>query len=258
MTTDLSNLDPTGRFSGLAKVYAKARPSYPDSAIDFIVTKCALSSNSLIADIGCGTGISSRLFAKRGIAVLGIEPNDEMRKSAQSENESAPIEGLRYLKATAEHTELQDASVDLVLAAQAFHWFRAEPTLKEFQRIIKPGGWCALMWNERDDSDTFTNEYSKLLHALPNTASVEMKRGVSGVALLESDLFSEAQKVLFANEQIVDKDGLLARAFSASYVPQKGEVAEKFAHDLRALFARCAKGGKVAIKYETSVYLAKR
>lgn len=258
MTKDLSNLNPTSRFSGLAKLYAKARPSYPAEAIDFIIKKGALTKASLVADVGCGTGISSRLFCLRGIPVVGIEPNDDMRATAQRENESEPLAGLTYKAATAEETGFADQSVDLVLAAQAFHWFKAKPTLKEFHRILKGGGWCALMWNERDDKDSFTEQYSKLLQALPNTASVEMKRGVSGVALLDSSLFTEAQKFIFVNEQVVDEEGLLGRAFSASYVPREGPLAEQLAVALKDLFGRCRINGTVSIKYETSVYLAKR
>src|SRR5437899_2024921 len=127
--TEVSRYNPTSRFSGLAEGYAKYRPSYPAAAIDFIATRCELGPHSLLVDVGCGTGISSRLFAERGVRVIGIEPNDEMRRQAErvavGGGESAPT----YLKGRAEDTELPDASADAVLAAQAFHWFAPDATL---------------------------------------------------------------------------------------------------------------------------------
>src|SRR5262245_6344278 len=111
---DLSRYNPTGRFSGLAEGYAKYRPSYPAAALDFIVTHCDLGPHALLVDVGCGTGISSRLFAERGVRVLGIDPNDEMRRQAETDagrrGESAPT----YRKGRAEETRLPDASADAV------------------------------------------------------------------------------------------------------------------------------------------------
>src|SRR5262249_30831930 len=125
----------------------------PAAAIDFIHTHCELGPHSRLADIGCGTGISSRLFAERGIAVIGIDPNDEML--GQAEQSAATFRGPipAYRKGRAEETGLPDTTADAVLAAQAFHWFAPEPTFHEFHRILKAGGWVVLMWNERDETD---------------------------------------------------------------------------------------------------------
>jgi len=260
MTDELSSAsyDPKGRFTGLAQIYAKARPTYPETAIDFIVEKCALSENSCLVDIGCGTGISSRLFAERKIPTIGIDPNDDMRQAAIEENSRARFEWLSFINGSAENTGLKDNIADVVLAAQAFHWFRSEPTLKEFARILKPNGFCILMWNERDDSDKFVSEYSKILQALPDTKNVEMKRGDSGNDLLYSPLFHATGKVDFENEQSMDKEGLLGRAFSASYAPKSGELFVKLKLSLEELFDKCQQDGQVVMKYITSVYFGKR
>lgn len=253
-----ASFDPKGRFTGLGQIYAKARPAYPDEAIDFIIQKCGLNEKSLLVDVGCGTGISSRLFAERKIPTIGIDPNDDMRLQATEENLRSKFEWLSYINASSEHTGLEDDVADAVLAAQAFHWFQPEPTLKEFVRILKPNGFCILMWNERDDRDDFTQQYSEVLHQVPDARSVEVKRGYSGNALLESSLFHSAGKVDFENQQELDEEGLLGRASSASYVPKAGEVFVKLTQDLRNLFARCQKDGQVVMKYVTSVYFAQR
>jgi ubiquinone/menaquinone biosynthesis C-methylase UbiE len=256
----LSNaeFDPKGRFTGLGQIYAKARPAYPYAAIDFIIDKCGLNEKSLLVDVGCGTGISSRLFAERKIPTVGIDPNDDMRLQATEENSRRKFEWLSYIGASSENTGLANSVADVVLAAQAFHWFQPEPTLKEFVRILKPNGFCVLMWNERDDRDDFTRQYSELLHQVPDARSVEMKRGNSGVDLLESPLFHSAGKVDFENQQDMDEEGLLCRASSASYVPKSGEIFVNLTQDLRALFERCQNDGQVVMKYVTSVYFAQR
>src|SRR5258708_7450608 len=131
----LAGHNPLGRFSGLAEVYARCRPTYPAAAIDCIMSRTTLGPRSLLVDIGCGTGISSRLFADRGVPVLGIEPNAEMRRRAEAEPVSAEVPLPVYVPGQAETTELPDGVADLVLAAQAFHWFDAEKALREFHRI---------------------------------------------------------------------------------------------------------------------------
>ncbi len=251
----LSRANPTGRFSGLAEVYAKCRPDYPSAAVDFILAHCGLRPGSRLVDVGCGTGISTRLFARHGLEVIGIEPNADMRRQAEAELVTpAPV----YREGRAEATGLPDTCADGVLAAQAFHWFEAEPSLREFHRILRPGGWVVLVWNERDNADTFTAAYGEVVRSTPEAAKVEVPRGRAGEALLHSPLFENAQRDLFRHTQEVDQDGLLGRAFSASYAPREPVQAERFAAGLQAVFAHFQRDGKVVIQYETSVYTAQR
>lgn len=253
-----ASFDPKGRFTGLAQIYAKARPTYPEAAIDFVIEKCGLNANSLLVDVGCGTGISSRLFAERQIPTIGIDPNDDMRKEAIEENAKQRMEWLSFIGASSEQTGLQDSVADVVLAAQAFHWFKPEPTLKEFKRILKPDGWVILLWNERDDRDSFTKQYSEILHTLPDTRSVEVKRGESGIDLLESSLFHSSGKKDFENQQEMDEQGLLVRAYSASYVPKSGPLFAELTEKLKSLFDKNQNNGQVVMKYVTSVYFGQK
>jgi|AGTN01.3.fsa_nt_gi Methylase involved in ubiquinone/menaquinone biosynthesis len=274
-----TNKEPTDRFTGLANAYALHRPSYPVEAIDYIVESCGLNDNSLVVDVGCGTGISSRLFAERGIPVIGVEPNADMRKHANDSllsNDSARnfndqndhqlnahsklnlASKLEFRDGTAEATGVGNAEAAVVLAAQAFHWFDRERSLKEFYRILKVGGHVILVWNERDESDDFTSKYGKVIRATSDAAKVELMRGRAGYALLETDLFEDGSVREFFNEQTVDEEGLLGRAFSTSYTPKEGEPARKLEQDLRALFKECATKGSVTFRYATSVYKARK
>jgi SAM-dependent methyltransferase len=255
---DLSQQDPTGRFTGLADLYASCRPDYPSAALDLIVARGGLDDSTLLADIGCGTGISARLFAERGVPVIGIEPNDEMRVRAAAEPVPPGCPLPVYRPGRAEATGLADGAVAVVLAAQAFHWFDAPLALREFHRILRPGGWVALLGNERDESDPFTAAYGAVVRTSPDAAAVEGPRARAGLALLESPLFGEGQRIAFGHEQILDEEGLLGRSFSASHAPREPERRVAFAADLRAVFARFQRDVCVRLRYETTVYLARR
>lgn len=245
------------RFSGLAQSYSKSRPSYPKSAIDYIFEACQLKSGSTVADIGCGTGISTRLFARDGIHVIGVEPNEDMLSQAKT-NDTENGGTLEYRYGTAEDTGLPDLSVDLVVCAQAFHWFRSKESLSEFNRILKKQGYCALLWNERDHKKEATAAYGDVVVAYSTDPAVELKRGASGKDLILSGLFQMAGVFEFTNSQTLDLDQLLGRAFSTSYMPHEGEELEKAQAEISEVFSRYAKDGLMTLSYVTTLYLAQK
>src|SRR5438270_4900638 len=147
----------TTRFSNRVEDYAKYRPGYPRQMFELLKDECALFRHTYIADVGCGTGILARYFLEEGNIVLGIEPNAEMR--AYADLDLAQFKKFTSVDATAEATTLPDTSVDMVTAAQAAHWFDFAKARAEFVRILKPGGWVVLVWNEREvDSTPFLRD----------------------------------------------------------------------------------------------------
>jgi len=249
-------VDSTKRFSGLADAYAKARPTYPDVAIDYIMDICKLEGNSHIADVGCGTGISSQLFAERGVHVTGVEPNKDMRDKASELIGKVEPGTLVIVDGTAEKTTLNDDSYDAVVCAQAFHWFNHEVALKEFHRILKPQGWTVLVWNERDESDPFTRAYGDVFRKLTEIDKIEATHATSGIPLLTSEYFTKGELTRFENEQILDREALILRAFSASYAPKEAGLANRLKDMLNTAFERYQKGGEVMLKYSVAVYSA--
>ena len=163
-------------FSSRATDYAKYRPSYPQAAIATILEGLHSQTQIITADIGAGTGIASRLLADRGVKVIAIEPNGEMRQAAE------PHPLVEFREATAEATLLPNSCVNLVTSFQAFHWFEPTPTLKELHRILKPSGRLALVWSMWDEKDAFTEALSQLesLSSVPSAklAGWESKVGI--------------------------------------------------------------------------------
>lgn len=252
----LSDLNPTGRFTDRAEDYVRYRPTYPAGAIDAILEGLGDPRSVTAADVGAGTGISSRLLAQRGVRVVAVEPNAAMRRAGWTHAGGAGR--VEWREGTAEATGLADGSVGLVVCAQAFHWFRPSEALREFHRVLRPGGRLALMWNHRDGSDAFTAGYRAAILAIGGDPEAERMAFDPGVVAREG-LFGTPVLREFRHEQRLDLDGLQGRARSASYVPKEGPNAAALADRLRALWeAHHDAAGMVRLVYATRVYLARR
>ena len=248
-------LDAKSRFSSRVDAYVKYRPGYPAAVLDLLRREVGLGPGTVVADIGSGTGISAEPFLRAGCTVFCVEPNAEMRAAA--ERLLAGQGGFRSVNGSAEATTLSDRSVDLVLCAQAFHWFDRDRARAEFVRILRPGGSVALVWNARKKTGSvFLEGYEALLHRY----GTDYAR-VDHEAITEPDirafLGSAMRRESFPNEQRFDLDGLRGRVASSSYTPAAGQPghAELMA-GLDALFAQTATDGRVAFEYATEVYWA--
>jgi SAM-dependent methyltransferase len=246
--------DPTTRFSDRVDDYARARPSYPRELLALLRAECGLGERSVVADLGSGTGIFTRLLLESGALVHAVEPNDEMRGVA--ERDLGASSRFRSVRGRAEATTLPPASIDLATAAQAFHWFDRAATKRELARILRPGGIVALVWNDRDTQSTaFLRELEALLVAhCPKYPELQGK--ADAVASFDA-LFGPGRwsRRSLPSDQLLDREGLVARVMSASYAPKPGTPGEEaIAADLHALFDRHAGGdATVRIVYATVV-----
>ena len=249
----ISQFKPTERFSTKVENYVKYRPHYPPAAIELLRRECGLTPAWTIADIGSGTGISSELFLAHGNPVFGVEPNAAMR--AAGETHLAAFPNFVSVAATAEATTLLEASVEMVLAGQAFHWFDQPLARAEFARILKPGGWLVLMWNSRDDGVPFQQDYEKLVVEFGTDYTEIRHQNVTPEALAAFYAPGEMRRATFQQAQVVDYEGLAGRVLSSSYMPGPGhERYEPMLAELRRLFEIHAVDGKLALDLITEVY----
>jgi ubiquinone/menaquinone biosynthesis C-methylase UbiE len=247
----LYHMNPLGRFSDRAEDYAMYRPSYPDEAIELILTGLTDPSCAVAADVGAGTGISSRLLAERGLQVWAIEPNEPMRQAAD------PHPRVSWIAASAEQTGLLNASVDRVTCFQAFHWFDPTKSLLEFRRILKPSGKLTVVWNTRDhDNDEFTQSYTEIVRHISNHHPAEGRKAAEQ-SLKASSEFHNFQQHVFTYLQAMDLPGLIGRARSSSYIPKDDQSQQQLVESLRKLYDRWAdNSGVVYMSYRTQVFLA--
>lgn len=245
--------DSTQRFSDRAGHYARWRPSYPAEVVTILEQGLSLRGTQRIADIGSGTGICTRLLLARGDTVLAVEPNAAMREYAEHEFLTNPR--FSSIAGTAENTTLPAGAVDGAVVAQAFHWFDRPAFRRELLRILRPNGWCALIWNTRkSESSAFMREYEALIRRFgTDYGSVSHEN-------LTPDVFSELfggeyTRRTVPNPVSLPLEGVQGRLHSTSYVPRPGEA--EYAPMMAALtrlFDDHGNDGKVRFEYETEVY----
>jgi SAM-dependent methyltransferase len=247
--------DTVERFSNRVANYVKYRPGYPREIVGHLAENCDLTPETIIADVGCGPGMSTRMFLENGNRVFGVEPNDAMREAAVEY--LAEFDKFAPVKGTSNATALPDASVDMIVAAQAFHWFDPAKTRPEFKRIARAGCWTVLIWNIRQEETTpFLIEYEQFITDHSVDYHVVRHNNITDREVGEflGDGFRTAT---FDNVQVFDFEGLLGRLASSSYMPPEGhESFPAMADDLRTLFAKHQRGGRIEILYDTKIYYA--
>ena len=246
----------TSRFSDRVENYVRYRPGYPAEALQVLKMECGLTSAHVIADIASGTGIWTRMLLENGDPVFGVEPNAEMRGAG--ERLLAGFPKFTSVAGTAEATTLPDASVDFVTAAQAAHWFDRAASRREFARILKPGGWLVLLWNERvTDSTPFLRDYEQLLLTY-GTDYAEVRHENTTELLHEFFEPSPFQERTFATRQEFDYSGVEGRLLSSSYAPGPEHPNHApMLRELRHIFDKHAVAGRAAFDYKTRVYFGR-
>jgi len=240
-------------FSTKAADYAASRPDYPAALFETLAMACPPTATASVVDIGSGTGLLTRGLLRMGYRVAAIEPNAEMRQAADLM--LGGIDGYSSADGCAESIPLGAGSVDLITAAQAFHWFEIEQARAEFLRVLKPHGQVAVIWNDRVIEDP--------LHAALDEVFGEFggqKRAALAIREDRSSVprfFGSAapKEFCWPHSHSLDEDGLLSLVFSRSYMPGRGsddgcEVADR----VRQIFRQFAVNGSVDVRYRTTAY----
>lgn len=243
-------------FSNKVADYAAARPRYPGALFERLRAGRALFPAAQIADIAAGTGLFTGQLLYRGYAVTAIEPNAAMCAAADAT--LAKYRKYRSIAAPAEATTLGDASVDLITAAQAFHWFDVEAVRREWLRVLKPAGRVVLVWNTRPLTDPLQRALDDLLSEFGGSkqAALDREQDLSKVPAF----FAEASLECFEldHTQQLDRDGLVSLALSRSAMPDRGTPdGDRAVRVLSQLFDRHARGGRVDLPYRTKAFLGR-
>ena len=240
--------DPTQRFTQKVDAYARFRPSYPAGVIELLQKECGLNAASVVADVGCGTGLLAEIFLKLGCEVFGVEPNARMRETGAELLAGYPR--FHSVEGRAEATTLPDRSVDFVTAGQAFHWFDPAAARREFGRILKPGGHVVLVWNERAEGPGFQAAYGELVRRYAPEQNRIRRDDIDTV--FGGPVW---RLVELENRQVLDLEGLQGRLASSSYAPLAGTPGyQEMLDALAELFSEYQSAGAVTLLYDTKVY----
>jgi SAM-dependent methyltransferase len=245
--------NPTLRFSSRVDNYVRYRPGYPPEILGLLKRDCSLTPESVVADIASGTGLLTRMLLDNGNRVYAIEPNAEMRQAGERILSAYPR--LASVAGTAEATTLADRSVDIVTAAQAAHWFDREKARREFMRILRPGGWCVLIWNERrTDSTPFLHDYENLLLTYgTDYQDVRHENTTAGIDGFFAP--SPCKTQTFEMKQHFDYPGVEGRLLSSSYTPgPENPNYQLMLRELRRIFDEHQSNGRVSLEYDTRVF----
>ncbi|WP_407310091.1 class I SAM-dependent methyltransferase [Desulfosporosinus sp. SB140] len=243
------------KFSNKVSDYVKYRPSYPKELIDYLINQVGFSQNTVIADIGAGTGKLTKLLADNVKFVYAVEPNDNMRSACNAYckeyNNVAAIDG------SAEDTGLHNHSIDFVTVAQAFHWFDRNKSRIEFQRILKPKGKVVLVWNSKVTENALIKENDEFFRRVcPDF------KGFSGGINIAPQAFADffkhglCEHRLFGNDSLLKLEEYVGGSLSSSYAPSESdENYEEFIAGLKRLFEKYSSNGKILLPNKTHVYI---
>ena len=250
------NSAPTERFSSRVENYVRFRPSYPKEVIDVLRSECGLTPDQAVADIASGTGFFTRRLLENGNHVFGVEPNKDMRTAG--ERYLAQFPNFTSVNGTAESTTLPDNSIDLVTCAQAAHWLKREDALREFQRILKPNHFVVVLFNDRKvKGNPFSDDYEELVVKY-GTDYGEVQRLGRIFEGLEFFVPYSCEKRTLPNYQDFDYESLEGRLLSSSYAPQRGDPSfEPMIADLKQVFEKHQRDGRVRMEYDTNIYFGK-
>jgi SAM-dependent methyltransferase len=248
----MTELDPTQRFTVRADNYARYRPGYPAAVLDCLRDECGLTPRSVVADVGSGTGILTKLFLDNGNTVYAVEPNAAMRAAAEAALNGRP--GFISIDGRAEATTLADGSVDLVAAGQAFHWFDAAASRTEFDRILRPGGYVALIWNARAFKDNpLMADYERVLGEFGMGHNTVRHRSHAGQ--MEELFVNGHETCSFTHTRPLTYEMFWGGFLSSSYAPLPGDPRyEPVQAALRQVFDAHQQGGWITFLYETEVH----
>jgi SAM-dependent methyltransferase len=261
MTTDSdtgdrlrSLYDPEGGASAIfsTKVadYSVSRPDYPAALFETLGNTCKLSADAVVADVGAGTGLLTQGLLQKGYHVIAVEPNAAMRRAC--DHFLGKFSGYRSIEGSAESMPLEESTVDLITAAQAFHWFKIEEARTECLRVLKPQGNVALIWNDRLLEDPLQVALDAIFAGFGGAKRAALAAHEKRNNIFEFFGATVPLQFSWPHEHLLDEEGLTSLVFSRSYMPERSSCAGKEVRSrVREVFSRFAEAGVLVVRYQT-------
>ena len=246
-----ARIDPMAEaFGAAAADYERARPSYPVQAIETLKSEVGIGPGRRVCDLAAGTGKLTRLLVPTGAAVVAVEPVPGMRAQL-----AEVLPEIDVLDGTAEAIPLDDASVDAVTVAQAFHWFKFEPALAEIRRVLAPDGSIAILFNQRDERVPWVKTWNDVIEW--HSRRIAYYQNTDWTALLQDNGFEQVGYRSTEWDQPLTRDLLAARVRSVSYIADESlEVQQEYVDRVLALVEGF--DHTFPLPYVTHVWFARR
>lgn len=245
--------DHTNRFDGKGEVYAKGRPRYADGLFAYMKDMLHITAGSVLADIGSGTGIFTQQLLDCGCKVFAVEPNRDMREKA--EEKLSRNRNFISVDGSASHMGLSDHSVDLITAAQAFHWFEQEAFRRECHRVLKPDGKVVIVYNSRYESAACTKALADLQHRY-NSGFRGFSNGMNDETCKAFFTTEPCQIYRADNTQSYDRQGYIDRVLSSSYSPKEDDAGyEGYLKKVCEIFDTFSKEDRIVVPADTVAYI---
>ncbi len=244
-------------FEAAVEHYERGRPSYPDDAVNYVVTELEIGEGRDVLELGAGTGKFTELIVHAGPLITAVEPVRSMREALER---NCPT--IRVLDGTAESIPAADGSFDVVIAAAAFHWFDGDRAIPEIHRVLRPHGGLAMIWNVRDEASDWAERLTGIFDRLAGEGAPRYRTGRWREAFGRTDLFGPLHHRVAYHVHKVTPDAFLDRVLSVSYVASasdgerdrvRAEVGELLAHDPE-LRGR----DEIVMPYRTDVFWTRR
>lgn len=243
-------------YTAASNNYQRGRPEYPDALAGWLRGTLGVREGSNVVDLGAGTGKFTKLLARTGAEVTAIEPVEAMRSRL-----SETLPEVRALGGTAEAMPMPDGGSDIVVCAQAFHWFANAQALQEIHRVLRPGGRLGLVWNVRDESCDWVAAITAVITPYEGDAP-RFYKGTWKAPFETQSLFGPLQRTVLPHshvgsfEQVV-VDRTLSVSFIASQAEAEQRLIEERLHALKDRFP-ALREPTIAFPYATEAWLAER
>lgn len=250
-------MDPAERFTATVEDYRRHRPDYPEALVDWMLDDAGLTEGDVIVDVGCGTGISSRQLAGRGLRVIGVDPNPTMLAAARGQAGEGG-EAITWVEGDGETLPIDDVidgPVAAIVGGQSFHWLDLDRALVRFRELLRPNGRIIPFWNLRDASKPLMASYELLLVRYSSDYARVGAEPRAERLMLHPGL-EQRRTHAVPHHQRFDREGFFGRVWSSSYVRHGVSDRASFDAALGELFDRWSEEGPDGNETITFDYLA--